>query len=244
MKVISLRRSSYVFLFFLLITMVPAAWAQYWVSLDQDTRYMALGDSLTAGYAAHPATQGFAYRLYQGGVIDNINNMLFCNAGVPGSTSSDVLYYQVPQVKQFFKETGQSYRKVITLTVGGNDMLKVLVGADPGAVLTAFGGNLYAILGGLVSSFPDARIYVANQYDPMLEVPHAAELVVGVNQVIAGVVQLFPTNVVLVDVHTAFEGRSGLLLIERTGSEQFQVHPTNAGYGVMADAFEAAIRAK
>ena len=205
---------------------------------------MALGESVTAGYAAHPATRGFAYRLYQGGVIDNINQTLFCNVGVPGAMSKDVLNHQVPQVELFFKDTGETYRKVVTLTVGGNDMLQVLEGEDPADVLATMGSNLASILAILVNKFPDARIYVANQYDPMLPVPGEALLVAGLNQVIAGVVQLFPENAVLVDVFAAFEGRNGLLLIEKTGSEQFQVHPTDAGYKVMADAFEDAIRGR
>jgi hypothetical protein len=53
--------------------------------LDEDaTRYMVLGDSIAAGYKAQPATDGFAYRLYNMGVFDRLPHMLFCNAGVPG----------------------------------------------------------------------------------------------------------------------------------------------------------------
>ncbi len=244
MRVISHHRCSSVFLFFLAITMAPAAWAQYWVSFAQDTRYVALGDSLTAGYASHPVTLGFAYQLYQSGVIDNINHLHFCNMGVPAALSEDVLNYQVPQVRRFFKDTGENYRKVVTLTIGGNDMTQVLAGKDPALVLATFGGNLAAILGNLVSQFPDARIYVANQYDPKLPVPNEAVLVASLNQVIADVVQMFPANGVLVDIFGAFEGRRGLLLIEKNGSEQFQIHPTHAGYKVMADAFASAIGPK
>jgi lysophospholipase L1-like esterase len=84
---------------------------------------------------------------------------------------------------------------------------------------------------------------VANQYDPMLPVPNEALLVAALNDVISNVVQYFPNNVVLVDVFSDFQGRSGLLLIERKGAG-FQVHPTNAGYDVMAKAFADAIRSK
>jgi len=83
-----------------------AAHAQYWVSFADDTRYMALGDSLSAGYGARRATQGFVYGLYQSGGIDNLNNTLSCDAGGPGVKSADVLAYQVPQVGLFFSDTG------------------------------------------------------------------------------------------------------------------------------------------
>jgi lysophospholipase L1-like esterase len=130
-----LHRASIGVLFLVVLLTAPAAGAQYWVSFEDHTRYMALGDSLSAGYAAHPATQGFVYQLYQGGVIDNVNHTLFCNASVPNATSADVLAYQVPQVGLFFFNTGTPYRKVITLTVGGNDLLQILGGADPATVL-------------------------------------------------------------------------------------------------------------
>ena len=230
-------------LFLMVLLNAPAAWAQYWVSFEDHTRYMALGDSLSAGYGAHPATQGFVYQLYQGGVIDNVNHTLFCNVGVPSATSSDVLAFQVPQAGLFFADTGTPYRQVVTLTVGGNDLLQIFSGADPNVVIGTLGNNLANILGQLASAFPLARIYVANQYDPGLLVPGEAVLVAAANQVIAGVVQSFPTAT-LVDVFSAFDGRSGLLLVEKHGADQFQVHPTDAGYGVMAKTFADAIRGR
>jgi lysophospholipase L1-like esterase len=225
-----------------LVTTVPLALAQYWVSYDDYTRYMALGDSLTAGYAAHPATQGFAYQLYQTGVFDNVNHTLFSNAAVSGSLSIDVLDHQVPLVSRFFSETGKPYRKAITLTVGGNDMMQILAGVDPRTVIQTFGANLYSILAILVNRFPDARIYVANQYDPMLPVPGGAQLVAALNETISAVTYNFRPNVVLVDIFAAFQGRNGLLLIEKMGADTLQIHPTNAGYNVMAKAFSDAIR--
>jgi lysophospholipase L1-like esterase len=227
--------------FLVVLGTAPPAGAQYWISFADHTRYMALGDSLSAGYAAHPATQGFVYGLYQSGVIDNVNHTLFCDAGVPGALSQDVLDHQVPQVKRFFSDTDTPYRKVITLTVGGNDLLLILGGTDPTTVLNAFGQNLGEILGTLTATFPEAQIYVANQYDPQLGFPGEAMLITTVNQIIAGIVGQFKT-VTLVDVFSAFDGRSGLLLVEKRGAEPDQVHPANAGYKVMEKAFADAIR--
>lgn len=227
-------------IFFVLI---PVAQAQPWVSFDTHTRYLAMGDSISAGYKAMPATQAFTYNLYQSNAIDNVNNTLFCVMAVPGAMSQDVLSYQVPQAHLFLANTGQSYRKVITLTVGGNDLLQVLQGADPTIVLAAFGQNLGQILGQLRFQFPDARIYVANYYDPKLPVASEKDLVIALNQVIAIVASQVP-QVKLVDIFTAFEGRSGLLLIEKKGSDILQIHPTNTGYRVITDAFAAAIKGR
>ena len=65
-------------------------------------------------------------------------------------------------------------------------------------------------------------------------------LVVTANQVIAQIVGAFP-SVHLVDVYGAFAGRHGLLLSERPHADRFEVHPSNAGYRVIAKAFAAAM---
>ena len=227
-----------------LLVTAPAS-AQYWTSFADNTRYMALGDSLSAGYGAHPATQGFVYQLYQSRAIDKVNNLLLCNVGVPNVMSQDVLDYQVPMVPLFFAETGATYRKVITLTVGGNDLFRIFGSNDPdivSIVFTELYANLTAILVRLATTVPDAHIYVANQYDPRLGVPGEAELIAAANQLIAGVV-FASSNATLVDIFSAFDGRHGLLLAERRGAEFGQIHPTNAGYEVMAKTFADAIKA-
>lgn len=132
---------------------------------------------------------------------------------------------------------------------GGNDVLSVL---NPDGtvnlpaiypILQNYGQNLAAILGTL-ASMPDAKIYVGNLYDPKLPVAGSDLLIQGMNQVTAEVVQSFPGRVVLVDLYAAFQGRSGLLLVEKHGAAPDQIHPTDSGYGVMARAFADAISRK
>lgn len=200
---------------------------------DNNTRYMALGDSLVAGYGAIPATQGYVYLLYKEGVFDIATNTLLSNAGVPGVTSRQVLDHQVPQAIEAFRPT------VITLTVGGNDLLRILKGADAGQVLSEFQTNLTLILQNLRTALPNTRIVVSNLYT-IPQIPGADQIVPVFNLIVAGVASAF--NVPVADVYGAFLGRRGLLLIERHGAAPNEVHPTNAGYRVMAQAFEAAIR--
>ncbi len=209
----------------------------------QHTTYMAMGDSLAAGWGADPATQGYTYLLYQGGVIDTVSNTIFCNAAVPGATSADVLAHQVPQALAHLNDFKPD---VITLTVGGNDLLSILkTGADPNVVLQNYAANLTQILVKLKTGLPGVRIYVSNQY----AIPEIAAAFPGLDQVIAAFNQIVDgvagaAGVPVVDVFTAFggfEGRGGLLLIDRQGADPFQPHPTNAGYRVMEQAFEAAI---
>lgn len=204
-------------------------------TFSNNTRYMALGDSLAAGFGATPTTQGYAYQLYQKGVYDQAVNTIFANAAVPGATSTDMLKYQVPQATDIFKPD------VITISIGGNDLIQILGGADPQLVLGQFQSNLANILCSLRAALPQAGIYIGNQYDiPEITsgIPGGTELIAGFNAIVAGVAEACRVSVA--DVFSRFEGRSGLLLIERNGAGEFEVHPSNAGHRAMAAAFEAA----
>jgi lysophospholipase L1-like esterase len=232
-----------------IVISLGVAEAQTWTSFGSKTRYLAMGDSLSAGYGAMPATHGFTYELYTTGVIDQVSNTLFCDMGVPNTVTSDVLNFQVPQVKRFFSNTHQDYAQVITLTVGGNDMMTVLGGADPNAVLGAVASNLFQTLTQIHAEFPNARIFVGNVYDPHLDIPNEEMLVMFLNQTIASAVTAAntfnkSTSVTVVDVYSAFQGRHGLLLSERPHSDTDQIHPTDAGYHVMAMEFAKAIQGK
>jgi lysophospholipase L1-like esterase len=218
------------------------------------TRYLALGDSLAAGYLALPVTNGYVYRLYETGRFDSIDHTLFSNAAVPGATSSDVLLYQVPQAIIRSADGGFN-PKYVTLTVGGNDLLSILhyiqTNPDPKTVMpfaiqviTQYGRNLGAILYQLRTRLPEAEVFVANQYAlPEIEtlVPLAGPMIAFFNDVITQVAAQFPTNVHVVDVHTAFLGRRNLLLADLPGVSPLETHPTNKGYKVMAKAFAEVI---
>jgi lysophospholipase L1-like esterase len=225
-------RTIFLALAFSLVIATPAAADLPW-QFDNNTRYMALGDSLVAGYGAVPATQGYVYLLYKDGAFDRVTNTLLSNAGVPGVTSRQVLEHQVPQAIEAFRPT------VITLTVGGNDLLRILKGADAGQVLSEYQTNLTLILQNLRTALPNTRIVVSNLYT-VPQIPGADQIVPIFNQIVTSVASAF--NVPVADVYSAFHGRHGLLLIERPGAAPDEVHPTNAGYHVMAQAFEAAIR--
>ena len=219
-----------------LIWLVVAPWAAHadppWAA-EHPTKYLALGDSLAAGYKAIPVTKGYVYELYREGAFDTVPHTLFANAAVPGATSAHVLQHQVPQAIEAFRPD------VITLTVGGNDLLRILDGANPGVVLAEFQSNLTQIFLALRTALPTTRIYVSNLYT-VPQIAGADQIVPFFNQIVAGVAAVF--GVPVADVYAAFLGRHGLLLIERQGADPFEVHPTNKGYREIARAFEAVIK--
>jgi lysophospholipase L1-like esterase len=168
-------------------------------TFSNDTRYLAMGDSLAAGQGAIPVTQGYAYLLYKGGTFDSLTNTIFADAAVPGAKSADVLDFQVPQAVNIFQPD------VVTISVGGNDLLEILGGADPVTVLTAFQANLTNILVTLRADLPKALIIIGNQYDiPDITagIPGATLVIGKFNAIIAGVAQA--TGVRVADVLHAF----------------------------------------
>jgi lysophospholipase L1-like esterase len=107
------------------------------------------------------------------------------------------------------------------------------------------------------SGIPGITVLVSNYYsfghpDPQIEFvldlaleSFSSSLRARITQIRADVLATGRTaRVGLVDTYAAMDGRHGLLLIERrygfTGAFEFEIHPTNAGHRVIADAFEAA----
>src|SRR5215471_20043239 len=48
-------------------------------TLSNNTRYLAMGDSLAAGTGAIPVTQGYTYLLYQGGTFASLTDTTFAD---------------------------------------------------------------------------------------------------------------------------------------------------------------------
>ena len=152
------------------------------VVADDATRYMAMGDSIAAGFKAQPATNGYAFLLYQDGAFDRMPHTLFNDIAAVGATSDDVLQFQVPQAL-IPASRGGFVPQFITLTVGGNDIAAIraflATNPDPLALqafiaqtLASYGSHLMGILQQLVVALPTAKIVVGNQYS----VPEMEEL--------------------------------------------------------------------
>ena len=222
----------------LMIATAARAQAQQPSTLDNNTRVMAMGDSITAGYGAVPVTNGYAYVLYRSGVYDAMTNTTFANAAVPNSTSGHVLNFQVPSATQVF------FPHVIVMTVGGNDLLSIFkVGANPAQVLNTFQTNLIGILNQLCAGLPETRIYIGNLYNIENFVVPTAPIIDAFNQTVSGVTTLVnggicSQRVKVADIHAAFEGQQqGLLMFNRPGAHAAEPHPTNAGHQAIAQAF-------
>jgi lysophospholipase L1-like esterase len=221
---------------------------------DDATRYAALGDSVAAGYKAQPATNGYTFLLYENGAFDRVTHTLFNNLSAVGATSEDVLLYQVPQALIPWTEGGFQPHYV-TLTVGGNDAVAIqrYAATNPSPLdlqlfiqqtIIAYAQNLGGILQALTTALPNVKIFVSNHYSvPEIEalLPGADLVLAAFNQTVQAAAAPFAGRVFVVDAYSAFLDRQGLLLIERRGASLFEVHLTNAGHRVMAQAFADSI---
>lgn len=227
---------------------IPAVTFAALPAVQPAVRYMALGDSIAAGYKAMPATAGYAYQLYLGRAFGNIPEVLFDNASVPGATSSDLLNFQLPQVARFDPN-------VVSISIGGNDLLALLAAPDPiaalPAVLATFSQNLGGSLTLLCLGMDDGdRVFIHNLYE-IPEIPLTQQAVPLFNGVLAQTVAAVAQSpacanrtLAVADVYNAFLGQQGLLLIERylkKGIEVLEVHPTNKGHRVIEATFRALI---
>ena len=219
------------------------------------TRYAALGDSIAAGFKAQPATNGYTYLLYENGAFDRVSHTLFNNLSSVGATSKHVLDHQVPQALISAAEGGLR-PDYVTLTVGGNDLAAIwrYLATNPsqseletfiGVTITNYADNLGAILLELTTELPDVKIFVSNQYTvpeiAALLPPQANQVLTVFNQTLQAVAAPLAGRVHVVDVYSAFLDRQGLLLVERRDAGAFEVHLTNAGHRVMAQAFADSI---
>jgi lysophospholipase L1-like esterase len=251
------KRFSFVICAAASLTFATASLAQSRNDLDEHTRILALGDSLTAGIGAMPATEGYAYLLYRDGVYDRVANTNFANAAMPGATSDEVLKFETPLATQagFLlppipdEATPHNPPRIVVMTVGGNDLLSLFNPlADAATAIAKFSANMVGVFAQLCR-IPNTRIYAGNMYNintfPAPPSVPVGQIVNAFNKALADVVTavnaggaICPNNVKVADVYSQFLGdQSALLLINRKGADKFEVHPTNAGHRAIERAF-------
>jgi len=116
------------------------------------TLYLALGDSLAAGYGAtHPEITGYVPRIFRyvhasaHGGIDQLTNL-----GTGGETSTSFMGAQLANALAAIADPSTDTR-VVTLDIGANDLLRAL--GDP-ACADPTSAACYALLAAALGAFP------------------------------------------------------------------------------------------
>ena len=226
--------------------------------------HVGLGDSISAGQGALPATLGFVYLLHNAEVFGSRQETRFSNIAIRAAQTWHVLEHQVPQAICI---TGFQ-PSVITLTIGANDFFAALPNVDVN-VLSSIAFRTAEIVNRLLNGFiypdatspgraqqcpglPSVTVLVANNY----AVPHpdpaiarsldafAASYDQFLRLALSGLRVPAGSRVAVVDLYSAFRGLRGALFIRSggvatgPGSVDVEVHPNNLGHLVIAREFQ------
>jgi len=213
-------------------------------------RYVALGDSITAGWGAsdpaHSLTGLFAAYLKHGAPVEMVTNL-----GVPGLNSQGLLHQL--QTQPAVRDSVRS-ATIITISIGGNDLLPCVNPLEGGvdtacadASLKSFEATWPAILHEIRDSIGSrARLYVLNLYDvyPVF-IPGQAEadhVVRRLNAIITNKENRSIGKYQIVDVYSAFEA-GDICSLTHVCTLPPDPHPTDAGYRLMAGLLEREAKA-
>ena len=121
----------------------------------------------------------------------------------------------------------------------------LLMMKTPAPEMFRSGRQFAAWIGLTPKGLPNTRIYVGNLYSIQNFPVPTGPVVSAFNSTVAAVVGNVNTGcggrIKVADIYTAFLGpQQGLLLINRNGAGQYEVHPSNAGHRAIAQAFIAA----
>ncbi|WP_202080044.1 GDSL-type esterase/lipase family protein [Caldalkalibacillus salinus] len=205
-----------------------------------DLFYIALGDSLTAGIGSsvedYLRLNAFVPQLVE--QLRSEQGVYVENHGIPGITSGQLLTYlqEGPGMTQKLNQAN-----LITITIGGNDLLSALNTEDIDenhlqTRLQQYRKNLSTIIEHIVLFNDTAAIYVMDLYLPFPE-EHAlhetgTEVIPTFNAIVQDVVEAY-TNVHRVSVYDTFYGHAQ----DYTHINEQDVHPNDEGYRLIADAF-------
>jgi acyl-CoA thioesterase-1 len=237
---------------------LPAAVA---ADTDPSTKvYLALGDSLAVGEGASTPARGYVPLLFdffkqpEHGNVDEPRKL-----AVGGETSSSMLSGQLTAALNVINEPTDV--RVVTLDIGGNDIRKLLAEDSPcvatrskpidpiacqqllAAVLNTFAVNYAQILAELTQALEadpgNESVLVMTYYNPFSGTgwsvePLAEAAVTGLNSLIASIGSQYGATIV--DVYGPFQGQ-GLDLTNIGVTTPPDVHPNDAGYQEIAEAF-------
>jgi len=217
--------------------------------------YTALGDSLTEGVGDATKQGGFVPLFAKDVENDKKTSVDFENYGKAGDTSEQIYDRMMSQSK--ITDSLKS-ADVITLTVGGNDVLKVirdnfdkistLKASDFDGPSKTYQGELQKIFTAIRKVNPKAQIYVLGIYNPFyLNFPQITvmqDVINQWNQATQSVVQN-EKNAYFVPINDLlYKGQNGQKGISDSGDGEKNdllytgdnFHPNNIGYQIMAQA--------
>ncbi|HFI0143163.1 TPA: SGNH/GDSL hydrolase family protein [Streptococcus suis] len=243
-----------IFLFHQLIPQAPSRISQeeIGVSTNRRFRYLALGDSLTEGVGDLTGQGGFVPLLAQSLTNEYGYEVAYQNFGISGNTSNQILK-RMKEDKDLKLALEQA--DLLTMTVGGNDLRKVIVKNLTNLKVSTFdkpakeyGKRLESIIKTARQQNADLPVYILGIYNPLyLSFPELTEMQTVVdkwNQTTQHITEKYK-DVYFVDINDLlYKGLEGELGISQSNPsttnnllyEEDHFHPNNTGYEIMKKA--------
>ena len=201
--------------------------------------YVSLGDSLAVGVgSSDPRERGYA-PIYRDLLAEGTGrDVRLVQLGVSGETSGSFVSGTDPQLARAEAALQENPGAFVTLSLGGNDLLRVANGTDAEreAALARYAGNLDRILKSLKNaSEPEPRISVLALYNPAPS-SFTDEWAGRMNETVRAVAARNGATVAAGD--EAFRGHEAEYA--RHARYPWDIHPTDKGHEALAEAFARA----
>ncbi|HEM3725765.1 TPA: SGNH/GDSL hydrolase family protein [Streptococcus suis] len=243
-----------ILLFHQLIPQAPSRLSTEELQVREKTEfhYLALGDSLTEGVGDTTDQGGFVPLLAQSLTNEYGYEVAYQNFGISGNTSNQILkrMKEDKDLKLALKQAD-----LLTVTVGGNDLRKVIVKNLTNLKVSTFdkpakeyGKRLESIIKTARQQNVDLPIYILGIYNPLyLSFPELTEMQTVVdkwNQTTQHITEKYK-DVYFVDINELlYKGLEGELGISQSNPsttnnllyEEDHFHPNNTGYEIMKKA--------
>ena len=207
---------------------------------ERPLTYVSLGDSLAVGVGASDPQQRGYTPLYRDALAEETGREVrLVGLGISGETSASFIGSYPDEESSQLARAEETLEKnpnaIVTLSVGGNDLLRAADGtdADREAAITRYGQNLDLILKKLEgASDPPPRISVLALYNPA---PGSfTDAWIGrLNAQIRTVAR--ENGVAVAAGDEAFRGHEREYV--HHDGHQWEIHPTDKGYAALARAF-------
>ncbi|MDP9312194.1 MAG: SGNH/GDSL hydrolase family protein [Chloroflexota bacterium] len=217
--------------------------------VGQGDVYVALGDSLAAGFVVSRPEDAYVARI--AAALRREAPIVVRNFAVPGETSTSMLRLQLPQAVAYIKEQQAAGRRVspITLDIGGNDGRAAERGseAERQRIIAAVEANIAKALDELIAATTTATgqrtadIAIMTYYNPYPGDPtDRSSLAYWSAQLNAAITRAAqPRGVAVADVAGAFEGGK---VYRYTYLASGDVHANSDGHELIAQRFWAALQ--
>ncbi|WP_096439786.1 SGNH/GDSL hydrolase family protein [Alteribacter populi] len=199
--------------------------------MQNETIYVAVGDSLTCGVGASAEEHSFPFQYFQS--LKTTHSCKYTNLGCSGMNSTELQQYlEKKNIKKIWRRATD-----ITITIGGNDLIRTYRanGSAWHFLVTTqkLKWNLHRIISNIKTHNPRVHILIMGLYNPGIPThPHYHRL----NTLIQRVNHMYAclSNKYSVDFIDPFH-----YFLDRTHLLADEIHPNDEGYRKISELFVA-----